>query len=115
MAQMTAPHLHMVEKMIAQNIEVLDFLKARFERDQDMVRVLSLEADPIKAMGLWGEFWQRTMSDYGAEMAKLATSASGLAEQAVRSAAEEGEAIAKATSAKTTSGKSGVSLTDVPV
>ncbi|TNE85375.1 hypothetical protein [Thioclava sp. L04-15] len=95
-----APQLKMMEALISQNIEVLDFLKARFERDQEMVGRLADEADPLKAMGLWGEFWQRTASDYATEMSKLATSMTSIAERAVRTATEEGEAIAKATSGK---------------
>ncbi|WP_417809258.1 phasin family protein [Thioclava sp.] len=116
-SQMMAPHLHMAEKLIAQNIEMLDFLKARFERDRQMLGKLTEQRDPMKAMNLWGEFWQCTMTDYSTQMTKLATSASGLAEQAVRAATEESEAITQAASGKasSTTGKSGVSLTDVPV
>ncbi|PWE50524.1 hypothetical protein DEM26_06285 [Thioclava sp. NG1] len=95
-----APQLKMMESMIAQNIELLEFLKARFERDQEMVNQLSETADPMRAMTLWGEFWQRTASDYTAEMTKLATSMTGIAERAVRSATEEGEALAKAVGKK---------------
>jgi hypothetical protein len=54
----------------------------------------------MRAMSLWGEFWQRTASDYTAEMTKLATSMTGIAERAVRSATEEGEALAKAVGKK---------------
>ncbi|KEO51705.1 phasin family protein [Thioclava pacifica] len=100
MSSMMAPQLKMMEAVISQNIEVLDFLKSRFERDQEMVGKLADEADPLKAMSLWGEFWQRTASDYATEMSKLATSMTSIAERAVRSATEEGEAIAKATSGK---------------
>lgn len=100
MNSMMSPQLKMMEALIAQNIEMLDFLKTRFERDQDMVGKLADEADPLKAMSLWGEFWQRTASDYATEMSKLATSMTGIAERAVRTVTEEGEAIAKATSGK---------------
>lgn len=100
MNSMMSPQLKMMEALIAQNIEMLDFLKTRFERDQDMVGKLADEADPLKAMSLWGEFWQRAASDYATEMSKLATSMTGIAERAVRTATEEGEAIAKATSGK---------------
>jgi hypothetical protein len=99
-SQLMTPQLHMAEKLIAQNIEMLDFLKARFERDREMLGKLAEQSDPMKAMNLWGEFWQRTMTDYSTQMAKLATTASGLAEQAVRTATEESEAIAQATAGK---------------
>ena len=116
-SQLMSPQLHLAEKLIAQNIEILDFLRTRFERDQEMVRELADQGDPLKAMTLWGEFWQRTLTDYSTEMAKLATSVSGIAEQAVRTATEEGEVIAKAGSSKGGAKKAqpGVSLTDVPV
>ena len=116
-SQMMTPHLHMAEKLIAQNIEMLSFLRMRFECDQKLLHALAERRDPMKAMSLWGEFWQCTMTDYGTQMAKLATSVSGLTEQAVRSASEESEAIAQAASGKARSatGKSGVSLSDVPV
>ncbi|MBN2741250.1 MAG: phasin family protein [Rhodobacteraceae bacterium] len=99
-SQLMTPQLHMAEKLIAQNIEMLDFLKARFERDREMLGKLAEQSDPMKAMNLWGEFWQRTMTDYSTQIAKLATTASGLAEQAVRTATEESEAIAQATAGK---------------
>lgn len=99
-SQIVTPHLHMADALIARNIEMLDFLKARFERDREMIGKLADERDPMKAMSLWGEFWQCTMTDYSTQMTKLATSASGLAEQAVRAATEESEAIAKATTGK---------------
>ncbi|KFE35317.1 phasin family protein [Thioclava atlantica] len=99
-SSMMAPQLRMMEALIAQNIEVLDFLKTRFERDREMIGELADTADPMQAMNLWGEFWQRMMSDYATESSKLATSVTGIAERAVRSATEEGEAIAKAAAGK---------------
>ncbi|TMV93585.1 hypothetical protein FGG78_04475 [Thioclava sp. BHET1] len=100
LSSMLAPQLQMAEALIARNIETLDFLRARFERDQEMLARLSEERDPMQAMNLWSAFWQRTMSDYSSEMAKLATSASALAETAVRTATQEGEAMARQASGK---------------
>ena len=87
------PQAKMAEAMINQNIEMLEFLKTRFEKDRAMLETLSDAATPVEAMTLWQGFWQKMLTDYSAETNKLATSVSAIAEQAIRSASEEGAAL----------------------
>ena len=100
MNALIAPQLRMAEALIAQNIETLGFLRERFERDREMLARLQQTADPMAAMTLWGEFWQRMLTDYSLETTKLATSVTNIAQTAVRSTTEEAEAIAKAATGK---------------
>lgn len=88
-----APQARMAEAMLKQNIEMLDFLKARFERDRAMLEDLANATDPADATALWQDFWQRMLTDYSVETNKLAASATEIAEQALRTATEEGEAL----------------------
>lgn len=90
------PQARMAEAMIKQNIEMLEFLKARFERDRLMLEDLANAKDQTAAMGLWQDFWQRMLSDYSVETNKLAASATEIAEQAIRTASEEGAALMSA-------------------
>lgn len=87
------PQAKMAEALIKQNIETLEFLKTRFEKDREVLESLSEAADATEAMGIWQGFWQRMLTDYSAETNKLATSATEIAEQAIRSATEEGAAL----------------------
>ena len=87
------PQFHLAEAMLKQNIEMLDFLKTRVERDRLMLAKLAAMQDPAQAMELWTGFWQAMLSDYAGETNKLAASVAGIAEQAVRTATEEGEAL----------------------
>lgn len=88
-----APQARMAEAMIKQNIEMLDFLKARFERDRAMLEDLANAKDQTEAATLWQDFWQRMLTDYSVETNKLAATATEIAETALRSATEEGEAL----------------------
>jgi len=87
------PQAKMAEALINQNIEALEFLKERFEKDRAMLETLSEAATPTEAMSLWQGFWQRMLTDYSTETNKLAASVSAIAEQAIRSASEEGAAL----------------------
>jgi len=87
------PQVQLAEAMLKQNIETLDFLKTRFERDRLMLAKLAETQDPAQAMELWAGFWQAMLSDYAGETNKLAASITEIAEQAVRTATEEGEAF----------------------
>ena len=96
MAAMIRPQARMVEALLKQNIEALDFLRARFEKDRDLMDRLATAEDPSALMGLWTEFWQRMMSDYSSETGKLATSMAAIAEEALKSATDEGKAMSAA-------------------
>ncbi|MBW0157208.1 phasin family protein [Sedimentimonas flavescens] len=100
MSMFLRPQARMAEALLKQNIETLDFLKTRFERDRSMLADLADAKDPNEAMALWTTFWQRMLSDYSTETNKLAASVTEIAEQAVRTATEEGNAIISATGKK---------------
>lgn len=85
MAMLMGPQLRMAEAMLTQQIELLDFLKSRFERDRKMLSDLSRTKDPNTAMSLWGDFWQSAMSDYAMESSKLMASMQGVGEAAISS------------------------------
>jgi hypothetical protein len=93
---MVKPQAMMMEAMLRQNIEALDFLRARLEGDRQLVARLAQAKDPTEAMSLWSEFLQRMMTDYSSETTRLAASATEIAEKAVRAATEEGATLAEA-------------------
>lgn len=84
------PQARMAEAMLRHNIETLEFLKARCERDRDFLASLSRADNPSEAIGLWQGFWQKMLADYAAETDKLAASAASLAQETIRSATEQG-------------------------
>lgn len=96
LGKMMRPQMALAQAMLDHNIETLDFLKARFERDREMLGALAKTADPMQAASLWSEFWQRTASDYAMESAKLSASLQTITQQALHSATEEGAALAGA-------------------
>ena len=53
------------------NIEVLDFLKNRFEEDRKLAAHMGESADPAAALNVYAEFWRKAMSDYAGEADKL--------------------------------------------
>lgn len=87
------PQAKMMEALLKQNIEVLAFLRSRYERDLGLVSRMADATESGEVMSLWSEFWQRTLADYGTETNKLAASVSEIAQQAVRSATEEAAAV----------------------
>ncbi|OHC46215.1 MAG: hypothetical protein A2092_06950 [Rhodobacteraceae bacterium GWE1_64_9] len=95
MAALIRPQAQMMEALLRQNIELLDFLRTRFERDRVMVAHLASATEAGDVMSLWAEFMQRSLADYGSETHKLAASVTDIAQQAVRSASDETAAIGK--------------------
>lgn len=84
------PQARVAEAMLRHNIEALEFLKARCERDRDFLASLGRAETPTEAIGLWQGFWQKMLADYAAETDKLAASAAALAQETIRSATEGG-------------------------
>ena len=99
-AALGKPQAQMMEAMFRQNIEMLDFLRARFERDRALVAKMAAASESGDVMTLWAEFWQKTLADYSSETSKLASTATELAEQAVRSATAEAAALSETLKAK---------------
>ncbi|MDV7269920.1 hypothetical protein RYZ20_03295 [Thioclava sp. A2] len=100
LARMMRPQMAFASALIDYNLETLDFLRTRFERDKEMLGQIGKTLDPVQAASLWSEFWQRAASDYSVESSKLATALQSISQQAVRTMAEEGEALAGAVSPK---------------
>ena len=82
---------HMMDSILKQNIETLDFLKARFEKDRVIFNQLAASTDPAQAMELVHSFWNRSVKDYTDEAGKLAAVT---AEQLAEGIAEEATALA---------------------
>ncbi len=90
MSQMAKRQGHVFDAMLKQNIEMLDFLRARFERDRAMVAELSSAEDPATASRLWADFWQKAAHDYSEETGKMTGMLAELTSDAVRSLKEGG-------------------------
>ena len=84
----------MMDSLLRQNIEALDFLKARFEKDRLIFNDLAANTDPARAMELMQSFWKRSIADYTDEAGKLGALAAATAEQLVEGIAEEATALA---------------------
>lgn len=95
MATMTRMQGHMFDTVMRQNIEVLDFLKARFERDRALMGELAGAEDPGTASKLWSDFMQQAMSDYSEETGKLTGMMAELTADAVRRMNDEAYAAMK--------------------
>lgn len=91
-ALMVKPQARLAEAMLRHNIETLEFLKARCERDKEFLGTIARAETPTEAISLWQGFWQKMLADYAAETDKLAASAAKLTEEAIRSATEDGAA-----------------------
>ena len=85
---------HMMDSILKQNIETLDFLKARFEKDRVIFNQLAASTDPAQAMELVHSFWNRSVKDYTDEAGKLGALAAVTAEQLAVGIAEEATALA---------------------
>jgi len=71
----------MMDALLKQNIEVLDFLKQRYEKDRALFSSLADAENPNDVMTLWSGFWSSAMSDYSSEASKLGSLAAATAEQ----------------------------------
>lgn len=84
----------MMDSVLKQNIETLDFLKVRFEKDRAIFNSLAEADDPTKAMQLMQDFWNRSVKDYTDEAGKIGALAAAAAEQIVEGMTEEAKALA---------------------
>jgi hypothetical protein len=62
-AAMLRAQARMMDSILKQNIEVLDFLRTRFEKDRAIFNDLAANHDPARAMELLQAFWNRSLSD----------------------------------------------------
>ena len=83
----------MFDAALRQNIEWLDFLKARFERDRQLVSRIGQAAEPQEAAQLWAEFWRRAAEDYADEPRRLSQAAQAAVTNALSQARADAETI----------------------
>ncbi len=84
-----------MDSVLQQNIEVLDFFRRRYEKDRKALSSLMTAEDPSVAMNVWSEFWSGAMSDYSEEASKLSALAASTSDQIVEGVAEETRAMAR--------------------
>lgn len=63
--------VRMMDAVLRQNIEALEFLKTRFEKDRAMLGELAKAQDAAAAGAVLASFWQRLASDYMQEAGRL--------------------------------------------
>lgn len=61
----------MMDAVLKQNIEALEFLRQRFEKDRAMIAELAEAKDSAEAGMALTQFWQKAFSDYSAEAGRL--------------------------------------------
>jgi hypothetical protein len=59
-----------METALRQQIETLDFLKARLERDRRFVEALAGARDPAEAGAVWIDYWRHAAEDYATEASR---------------------------------------------
>jgi hypothetical protein len=84
----------MMDAVLRQNIEALDFVRARFEKDREVFNRLAESADPAQASRILQDYWSRTLKDYTDEAGRIGALAGATAAQIVEGVTEEARAIA---------------------
>jgi hypothetical protein len=93
MTALVKAQARMMDSILRQNIETLDFVKTRFEKDRAMVAELAEAKDSTEAMKQLQEFWNRSVKDYADEAGKLGAFTAATAEQFVEGMTEEATAL----------------------
>jgi len=101
MSSIMRAQARMMDSVLKQNIETLEFLKQRFEKDPEMVNSLAEIGDPVRAMKFMHELCTRSVKDYTDEAGKIGALASAAAEQIVEGMTEEAKAMAGGAPRKT--------------
>lgn len=86
--------VRMMDAVLRQNIEALEFLKARFEKDRAMLTNLAGAPDAMAASTVLGDFWQGIASDYMAEAGRLGSLMAANAQQLGEGIADEATILA---------------------
>lgn len=84
----------MMDSILKQNIETLDFVRQRFEKDRAVFRDLADSDDPASAMQVMQDFWTRSMRDYTDEAGKIGALAAAAAEEIAEGLTDEAKALA---------------------
>jgi hypothetical protein len=89
----------MFDAWMRQSIEMMDFLKARFERDRKLAAEIAKVGDPSEAVALWTRFWQKAAEDYADEPRRLASVMTEAAGEAFSQARKDAETLVERTKA----------------
>ncbi|AWB47532.1 hypothetical protein HYN69_02535 [Gemmobacter aquarius] len=84
--------VRMMDAVLRQNIEALDFLKTRFEKDRAMLGELAVAQDATAAGAVLTSFWQRLASDYMQEAGRLGSLMQATAQEMGEGMADEARA-----------------------
>ena len=87
---------HVFNSCMKCNIEMLDFLKHRFEQDMKLVEEVTCCQDSDKVVKTCMDFWECAVSEYSSEAGKLAAMNSQAAGQIEKVARTLGQDIAAA-------------------
>lgn len=85
--------VRMMDAVLKQNIEALDFLKTRFEKDRAMLGELASAQDATAAAAVLTGFWQRLASDYMQEAGRLGSLMQATAQEMGEGVADEARAV----------------------
>lgn len=85
--------VRMMDALLKQNIEALDFLRQRFEKDRAMLAELAGAKDGAAAGTVLTEFWQKAFSDYSAEAGRLGSLMAASVEQMQEGMTDEARAM----------------------
>lgn len=88
-----------LDAMLQQNIQMLDFLKGRFENDRKLAEALAAAEGAEAALAIWGDFWRQAVEDYATEPQRLSRVAASAADEAIRLARQEAAAVMNSTKA----------------
>ncbi|MBW6506805.1 MAG: phasin family protein [Rhodobacteraceae bacterium] len=89
MQGMMRAQARIMDALLRQNIEALDFLKARYEKDRALCAALAAAEDAQAAAKAWTEFLRRATSDYADEAGRMSALAAVTAEQVIEGVTDE--------------------------
>ena len=81
--------VRMMDAVLKQNIEALEFLKNRFEKDRAMLGELATTKDAAAAGAVLTGFWQKLASDYMQEAGRLGSLMQATAQEISEGASDE--------------------------
>lgn len=81
--------VRMMDAVLKQNIEALEFLKNRFEKDRAMLGELAATKDAAAAGAVLTGFWQKLASDYMQEAGRLGSLMQATAQEIGEETADE--------------------------
>lgn len=85
--------VRMMDAVLKQNIEALEFLRQRFEKDREMIARLAEARDSAAAGSVLTDFWQKAFSDYAAEAGRLGALMTSTVDQMQKGLSDETRAM----------------------